>query len=108
MGNLTIWSATNELASAINAIVTTYRTFRVINRHESAILQEKIRVLQTMARIQGMGEIARSMIEEISKTQAFINQQNLSSNALWHSMGILERLGEQLKQEMEGNRNGIF
>lgn len=105
--NLIVWTAAKEVSSAITSMVTTYRTLRTVKKQESIMLKEKIRAFQTIARIKNMGEIARAMVDEIAKTQAYIDRQNLSPTALKYSMDYLEQLNEVLKNNMEVYINGV-
>lgn len=105
--NLIVWTAAKEVSSAITSIVTTYRTLRTVKKQESIMLKEKIRAFQTIARIKNMGEIARAMVDEIAKMQAYIDRQNLSPIALEYAMNYLAQLNEALKNNMEVYINGV-
>ena len=70
---LTVWTAAKEVSTAVGTMVNTYKTLRTVKKQESIILKEKIRAFQTIARARGMGEVARANIDEIAKTQNFID-----------------------------------
>lgn len=108
MSNITVWSAMKEATSAIDTVVSTYRKYNIIKKHESAILKDKLRALRTILQMQEIGEITRAMIKEITQTQSFIDRQNLSDEALKYAMECLEEMSLNLKKIMEDHRNEIY
>lgn len=108
MSNIvTVWTAAKEVSTAVGTMVNTYKTFKTVRKQESIILKEKIRAFQTMTKARGMGEVARANIDEISKTQLFIDQCNLDGVALDYAMGTLERLNDMLNGNLEVYMDGI-
>lgn len=73
----------------------------------SIILKEKIRAFQTIARARGMGEVARANIDEIAKTQNFIDQLHMDGAALDYAMSYMDRLNDMLNVNLEGYMNGL-
>ena len=72
------------------------KTLKTVKKQESIILKEKIRAFQTIARARGMGEIARANIDEIAKTQEFIDRLQMDGAALDYAMTYMERLSDML------------
>ena len=105
--NLTVWTAAKEVSTALGAMVNTYKTLRTVKKQESIILKEKIRAFQTIARARGMGEVARANIDEIAKTQVFIDQLHMDGAALDYAMGYMDRLNDMLNSNLEVYMNGF-
>ena len=104
--NLTVWTAAKEVSSALSTMVSTYKTLKTVKK-ESIILKEKIRAFQTIARARGMGEIARANIDEIAKTQEFIDRLQMDGAALDYAMTYMERLSDMLNINLEDYMNGL-
>mgnify|MGYP001852038514 FL=1 len=105
--NLTVWTAAKEVSTALGAMVNTYKTLRTVKKQESIILKEKIRAFQTIARARGMGEVARANIDEVAKTQVFIDQLHMDGAALDYAMGYMDRLNDMLNSNLEDYMNGL-
>ena len=105
--NLTVWTAAKEVSSALSTMVSTYKTLKTVKKQESIILKEKIRAFQTIARARGMGEIARANIDEIAKTQEFIDRLQMDGAALDYVMTYMERLSDMLNINLEDYMNGL-
>ena len=105
--NLTVWTAAKEVSSALSTMVSTYKTLKTVKKQESIILKEKIRAFQTIARARGMGEIARANIDEIAKTQEFIDRLQMDGAALDYAMTYMERLSDMLNIKLEDYMNGL-
>ncbi|MBP3702129.1 MAG: hypothetical protein J6I64_09575 [Lachnospiraceae bacterium] len=101
MNNLTIWNVTKDVSSTITSIVNTYKTLKTVRKEDSIRLKERLKALEQVVKIQGMGVIARANIEEIRRTQAYIDQCNLSGGSLDYAMGYLEELNNILRQNMK-------
>lgn len=104
---LMIWTAAKEVSSALGTMVSTYKTLRTVKKQESIILKEKIRAFQTITRARGMGEVARANIDEIAKTQEFINKLYMDGAALDYAMSYMERLNDMLNINLENYMNGL-
>ena len=104
---LTVWTAAKEVSTAVGTMVNTYKTLRTVKKQESIILKEKIRAFQTIARARGMGEVARANIDEIAKTQNFIDQLHMDGAALDYAMSYMDRLNDMLNVNLEGYMNGL-
>lgn len=105
--NLTVWTAAKEVSTALEAVVSTYKTLKTVKKQESIILKEKIRAFQTVARARGMGEVARANIDEVAKTQVFIDQLHMDGAALDYAMGYMDRLNDMLNHNLEDYMNGL-
>lgn len=104
---LTVWTAAREVSTAVGTMVNTYKTLRTVKKQESIILKEKSRAFQTIARVRGMGEVARANIDEIAKTQNFIDQLHMDGAALDYAMSYIDRLNDMLNVNLEGYMNGF-
>ena len=58
-------------------------------------------------RVRGMGEVARANIDEIAKTQNFIDQLHMDGAALDYAMSYIDRLNDMLNVNLEGYMNGF-
>ena len=54
-----------------------------------------------------MGEIARANIDEIAKTQEFIDRLQMDGAALDYAMTYMERLSDMLNINLEDYMNGL-
>lgn len=101
MSNLTLWNATKDVTTVISSMVNMYHTCRMIRKEDSLKLKNKLKTLETIARIEGLGELARANIREIVKTQELITQSNLNGEALKYAMAQLEELNYMLDKNVK-------
>lgn len=106
MSNLTIWNATKDITSVISSMATTFKALKTVKKEDNIKLKERIKVIETVARSYGLGEIARANINELAKTQKHIEQCNLNGTALKYAMLQLENLGNMLEKNLEEYSNG--
>lgn len=106
MGNLTIWDATKDVTSVISSMVSTFKALKTVRKEDNIKLKEKIKVIEKLAHSYGLGEIARANINELAKTQTYIEQCNLSGVTLKCAMKQLENLGNMLEKNLEEYSNG--
>lgn len=106
MGNLTIWEATKDVTSIIHSMVSTFKTIKAVQKEDNIKLKEKIKVIEKLARSYGLGEIARANINELAKTQKYIEKCDLNGLALKYAMRQLEELGNMLEINLEEYSNG--
>lgn len=99
-------SAAKEVSSTVSSLISTYHDIRSVRKHDIIILEEKIKIYRATCRSKGIGDLIRTNIEEISKTQHLIDSQNLSSFALELAMGQLRNLNEMLTKNLEMYSNG--
>lgn len=104
---LTIWTAAKDVSTAVGTMVNTYRTLKTVRKQESIILKEKIRSFQTTAKARGIGEVARANIEEIAKTQNFIDQLHMDGAALDYAMGYMDHLNDMLNVNLQEYMNEL-
>lgn len=104
--NLALISAAKEVSSTVSSLVSTYREIRSVRKRDIIILKENIQTFRATCRSRGMGELIRTNIEEISKTQQLIDSQNLSPFALEMAMGQLGQLNKMLTKNLEEYMNG--
>ncbi len=101
MANLTLWNATKDVTTVISSMVSTYHTLRMIRKEDSVRLKNKLKTLETIAKAEGLGELARANIREIAKTKDLIDQSNLNDEALKYAMLQLEELNYMLEKNIK-------
>lgn len=106
MNKLTIWNATKDVTSVISSMVTTFKALKTVKKEDAIKLKERIKVIESISRTYGLGEIARANINELAKTQKYIEQCNLNGVALKHAISQLENLGNMLEKNLEDYSNG--
>lgn len=101
MANLTLWSATKDVTSIISSMVSTFHTLRTIRKEDSIRLKNKIKALENVAKAEGLGEVARANIREITRTQELIDKSNLKGESLGFAMNQLEILNHMLEKNVK-------
>lgn len=96
-----VWTAAKEVSTALGTMVNTYNTLKMMKKQESIILKEKIRTFQSIVRARGMGEVARAYIDEIAKTQVFIDELHMDGAALGYAMDYMDRLNDMLNSNLD-------
>ncbi len=104
--NLALISAAKEVSNTVSLLVSTYHQIRSVRKCDITILKENIQIFQATCRSKGMGELIRTNIEEISKTQALIDSQSLSPFALEMAISQMGQLNKMLNKNMEEYMNG--
>lgn len=103
---LALISAAKEVSSTVASLVSTYHQISSVRKRDIIILKENIQVFRATCRSKGMGELIRTNIEEISKTQSLIDSQNLSPFALEMAMSQMGQLNKMLTKNLEEYMNG--
>jgi hypothetical protein len=102
-----IISAAKEVGSAVSTALSIYRQHRTVSKGQLAIIKDKINTLKTAAHMRNLGELSRTMIQEITTTQTFLDNQNLTGTAYEMGLQTIRTLSDQLRKTMEDYQNGI-
>ena len=100
MKELTIWTATKDVTSVVSSIVSTFRSLHIIRKEDSIKLKNRLKNLETIAKAEGLGELARVNIREIAKTQEVIDRANLTGIARELAIKQLEELSNMLEKNV--------
>lgn len=87
-------------------IIAAYKQTKTINR--AKLRQLELEAETALRAMQGhaMGHLYRVNIEEIAKTQRYIDSLHLGGLALDHAMGQLEQLSSELAANLMDFRHG--
>lgn len=88
------------IGAAIGNAVKTKVNSNKAKQQNNLIMQEQVCAMQTIARERATGEIARTGIDEIVKTQFFITQQHLEGRSLEYANGLMYQLYNEYSNEL--------
>ena len=88
------------VCDATSSAIKLYSTTRQIRKQEMYELKLRIDAYISAAYTRHAGDLTRNIIEEIAKTQRFIDEQNLSGAALDYAMGQLANLNDNLARTL--------
>ena len=103
MESLTVWHAAKEISTAVGSILSTYKSYRAVRKRDLRILEQKIETYIATEKTKSNGEKIRANIEEIAKTQRYIDEQNLTGLALELAIGQLRNLNDMLNSDLRMN-----
>ena len=96
----TILTLAKKVCDTTNSAINLYSTTRQLRKQEMNELKVRIDAYLTAAYTRYAGDLTRSIIEEIAKTQRFIDEQNLSGAALDYAMDQLANLNDNLSRAL--------
>lgn len=106
MGNeLTIWKKASDVSNALNTVIQTYNIFRSTRKQDMLALSISLENFKREAIAKGAGRLVRTNITEIAETQKYIDECNLSGEALELAMDQLRQLNKSLKENLQAYRS---
>lgn len=86
------------VCEATTSLITVFSSMHQVRKKEMTELKYRIEQFTKSAYTRYAGELTRTTIEEITKTQRFIDEQNLTGAALGYAMHQLEILNDNLSR----------
>ncbi len=100
-GEIAFLTTAKDVATTVDAVVSTYRSFRTVRKQELKGIEIKAQAHIKQTYTGEAATLTRANIKEIAETTRFIQEQNLPEHALEMAIDQLRTLNYLLKQNLE-------
>lgn len=102
MSNELVAATVQGIGSLVTTMVQGFRENRVLRKAQQDALRDKLHAAQIMAKANHLGDIYLTNLQQLIRTQRYIDEHQLSPRTLAYAMDQMEMLSNKLARIVDG------